>query len=203
MNKLRKIARVVDALVLVGFWMLAILSIFAITTLGVACIVAPIFGFSTIQNIGPTTNNAELFLAFDTIVINGQIIECRLLPFFLFCLIAVILGGSLILFQFILFHGILKPIKQGYPFDITIVKKLQTLGWTYVVLFVSENVMAFIGQNIPFWFMTIEAIPRTTMEVFKKNPFSLGGLDIALVLFLASFIIEYGTSLQTQVDETL
>ena len=101
---------------------------------------------------------------------------------------------------------ILLPMKEGRPFDESVSKSIRNLGTLVLcgglVIQIAENVGEFIlVQN----FVNL-------MELFKDGvvnrininfTFSLTFLFIAFILYLLSYVFEYGQDLQRESDETL
>ena len=100
---------------------------------------------------------------------------------------------------------ILKPMKEGLPFDESISKNLKNLG-----------ILTLIGGGI--WSITKVIVDTTTFNAYQINelfrPEMITNVEltvsldttflvIAAVIFLLSYIFQYGTELQKLSDETL
>ena len=122
-------------------------------------------------------------------------------------------GGTLMVFilTFFILYGvkiarkILKPMKEGLPFDESVSKNLKNLG-----------ILTLVGGGI--WSVTKLIIDTTTFkayhisELFRPEIVTSvelsASLDttflvIAAVFFLLSYIFQYGAELQKLSDETL
>ena len=100
---------------------------------------------------------------------------------------------------------ILKPMKEGLPFDESISKNLKNLG-----------ILSLIGGGI--WSITKVIVDTTTFNAYQINelfrPEMITNVElsvsldttflvIAAVIFLLSYIFQYGAELQKLSDETL
>lgn len=102
-------------------------------------------------------------------------------------------------------RGILKPMKEGLPFDESISKNLKNLGiltligggiWSIIKLIV--DTATFNAYHISELFRP-EIVTSVELSVSLDTTF----LVIAAVFFLLSYIFQYGAELQKLADETL
>lgn len=100
---------------------------------------------------------------------------------------------------------ILVPMKEGRPFEHSVSLDIRKLG--LLVLF-----GGIVGQGAMFatnfmWIHNLDLMTFFNREVVKSitinNSFSLSFVFIALLLFLLSYVFEYGWQLQQESDETL
>ena len=121
--------------------------------------------------------------------------------------------GTLVMFSITIFvlygvkivRKILKPMKEGLPFDESISKNLRNLG-----------ILILIGGGI--WSITKVIVDTTTFkyyqisELFRPEMITKVELSVSLdttflvidaVIFLLSYIFQYGAELQKLSDETL
>lgn len=100
---------------------------------------------------------------------------------------------------------ILSPMKEGRPFEHSVSLDIRKLG--LLVLF-----GGIVGQGAMFatnfmWIHNLDLMTFFNREVVKSitinNSFSLSFVFIALLMFLLSYVFEYGWQLQQESDETL
>lgn len=100
---------------------------------------------------------------------------------------------------------ILAPMKEGRPFEHSVSLDIRKLG--LLVLF-----GGIVGQGAMFatnfmWIHNLDLMTFFNREVVKSvtinNSFSLTFVFITLLLFLLSYVFEYGWQLQQESDETL
>lgn len=100
---------------------------------------------------------------------------------------------------------ILSPMKEGRPFEHSVSLDIRKLG--LLVLF-----GGIVGQGAMFatnfmWIHNLDLKSFFNREVVKSvtinNSFSLSFVFITLLLFLLSYVFEYGWQLQQESDETL
>lgn len=100
---------------------------------------------------------------------------------------------------------ILSPMKEGRPFEHSVSLDIRKLG--LLVLF-----GGIVGQGAMFvtnfmWIHNLDLMTFFNREVVKSvsinNSFSLTFVFITLLLFLLSYVFEYGWQLQQESDETL
>lgn len=100
---------------------------------------------------------------------------------------------------------ILAPMKEGRPFEHSVSLDIRKLG--LLVLF-----GGIVGQGAMFatnfmWIHNLDLMTFFNREVVKSisinNSFSLSFVFIALLMFLLSYVFEYGWQLQQESDETL
>ena len=100
---------------------------------------------------------------------------------------------------------ILSPMKEGRPFEHSVSLDIRKLG--LLVLF-----GGIVGQGAMFatnfmWIHNLDLMTFFNREVVKSitinNSFSLSFVFITLLLFLLSYVFEYGWQLQQESDETL
>lgn len=106
---------------------------------------------------------------------------------------------------FRLIRGILKPMKQGRPFEKEVSVNLKRLGILVLTGGVLLNAAGFIVMATIFREFEIgklfdsQAVSGYTIEYIVRPDF----IVFALLLFLLSYVFRYGEKLQTESDETL
>lgn len=91
---------------------------------------------------------------------------------------------------------LLRPMKEGHPFESAVSRSLRRLGWLAVAYGVLEAVVAAIAQLVLSQALNVTG---AGMDV----GYDLSWLLLAVLLFLFSYIFRYGEELQRQADETL
>lgn len=102
-------------------------------------------------------------------------------------------------------RGILAPMKEGKPFDHNIARYLKRLAWLTVVngilTQIIQNVLT--GNTLNGYNLNELFLSDKITGVSVTHSCDLSFLIYALVLFLMSFIFQYGSELQKLSDETL
>ncbi len=97
---------------------------------------------------------------------------------------------------------ILKPMKEGTPFTVTVSENIKTLGKVYIiggfVIQWMENLTWFVNQRALELVIKESVKTEITFEVFDSSMVFVGILVIML-----SYVFSYGAELQQQADETL
>lgn len=141
--------------------------------------------FQVSPDVVPTREHGFLFLALGTIISVAQ------LP--VFCMI------------FSSIRGILAPIKDGTPFHDDIVYYLKRLGWLTVANGIIGNLANLVvyGNLLPGYNLGELFLSDKITAVTASYSFDLTFVLYAFILFLLSYIFQYGRELQQLSDETL
>lgn len=127
---------------------------------------------------------------------------------FWYFLLGTLIGGAQLPVFCMVFHtirGILKPMKEGKPFDENIADYLKRLGW----LTIANGVLAELGELVvtgnllPGYDLGALFLSDQITQVTTSHSFDATFLVYAVVLFLLSYVFRYGTELQQLSDETL
>ncbi len=123
---------------------------------------------------------------------------------------AVLAAASVLLLMSIyglgIIRNILKPMRDGRPFDTEISVSLRRLG--FLVLF-GGILSQLLGAAITRYMLGTAAVLQQILKegvvtgITYRYSFSLEFLITALILFLMSYVFRYGEELQQEVDETL
>lgn len=121
--------------------------------------------------------------------------------------------GTLVMFSITIFvlygmkivREILKPMKEGLPFDESISKNLRNLGTMTLIGGGIWSITKVIVDTTTFRYYQISELFRPEMITKVELSVSLDTtfLVIAAVIFLLSYIFQYGAELQKLSDETL
>lgn len=185
MEKMKKLARCIDAITLI-FMILMLFAGIALTVI----LVSDSFGFrEDILNYvsGITINDIMIKLDVST------------LPAWYWGVTASIMLLIILFLEFCIFmvRKILKPMKEGNPFDGTTSKNTFILGRC-----VSGGYIAAFAISKLMFFLTASVLPEYLQPNMVQN-IDLTGLIPILLIFLIGYIFKYGEELQMQVDETL
>ena len=100
---------------------------------------------------------------------------------------------------------ILKPMKEGRPFDTDIPASLKRLGWLVIAGGVLSGALESFSSGL-LWeaydFAKIFNMDMVTGWTYHIS-FDLTFIVVAFVLFLLSYVFSYGEELQREADETL
>lgn len=102
-------------------------------------------------------------------------------------------------------RGILAPIREGRPFDESIVHHLKMLGWMVIAngIIGIAGSLILSGNMLPGYDLAELFLSDKITEVTTYQNFDLTFIIYALILFLLSYIFQYGAQLQQLSDETL
>lgn len=141
--------------------------------------------FRVADSVIPAREHGFLFLALGTLLSIAQ------LP--VFCM------------MFRSIRGILAPIKDGMPFHDDIVHYLKRLGWLTVANGLIGNLANLVvyGNLLPGYDLGALFLSDKITSVTTGYSFDLTFVIYAFLLFLLSYIFQYGRELQQLSDETL
>lgn len=159
-----------------------------------------------IENIPVTVTtlsfgNTTLYLRDGVIPVNTITV-----PEVLVTMAAAAVMVAVVLYMFRILKQILKPMKEGRPFDTSVSEGIRRLSWAVlaqgVIRYVTEILTARITMG------NYEILKNLFREgavdhIKIQASFSLGFVFMAFLLFLLSYIFRYGEELQRQSDETL
>ena len=173
-----------------------VLCVLGLCLLGYAWAVKAPVTESTISFGNVTFRLSEQYAPTDTIQIKSIMISI---------LSAIVLVG-IIFYGLSILKKILRPMKEGRPFDVSVSDGIRKLG--YAVL--AGGLIRYVTQVLTdYMFRERYELLRS---LFKEGAvehmqvtysFSIGFLFVALLLFLLSYVFRYGEELQRQSDETL
>lgn len=100
---------------------------------------------------------------------------------------------------------ILKPMKEGRPFDESIADSLRRLGHVVLASGIISCVLAYLSQAAMLGVIDYKELfnPALVTGVDIRSSFSLDFIIVALALYLMSYVFRYGSELQRESDETL
>ena len=141
--------------------------------------------FTLADSVEPANHFGFLYLALGSIISIADVI--------VFCMI------------FHAIRGILAPLKEGRPFHDDIVHYLKKLGWLTIVGGIITNLGTLVisGNLLPAYNLGELFLSDKITRVSTSYSFSLTFILYAVILFLLSWIFEYGGELQQLSDETL
>lgn len=100
---------------------------------------------------------------------------------------------------------ILKPMKEGRPFDTSVADSLRKLGWLVLIGGTVEAILKAVSETVLLGAYDLSQLinMNTASEVTVSYFFDATFIIFALVLFLLSHVFRYGEELQRESDETL
>ena len=100
---------------------------------------------------------------------------------------------------------ILKPMKEGRPFDESIADSLRRLGHVVLASGIVSCVLAYLSQAAMRGVIDYKELfnPALVTGVEIRSSFSINFIFVALALYLMSYVFRYGSELQRESDETL
>lgn len=141
--------------------------------------------FRLADTVVPAREHGFLFLALGTLLSIAQ------LP--VFCMI------------FRSIRGILAPIREGLPFQEEIRVHLKRLGWLTIINGILANLAGLVvcGNLLPGYDLGELFLSDKITAVTTNYSLDLSFLIYAFILFLLSYVFQYGMELQQLSDETL
>lgn len=100
---------------------------------------------------------------------------------------------------------ILRPMKEGRPFDTSMADSLKKLGWLVLIGGTVEAILKAVSETVILGaydlsqLINMNAASKVTVSYFFDATFII----FAFVLFLLSHVFRYGEELQRESDETL
>ena len=100
---------------------------------------------------------------------------------------------------------VLKPMKEGRPFDESIADSLRRLGHVVLASGIVSCVLAYLSQAAMLGVIDYKELfnPALVTGVEIRSSFSINFIFVALALYLMSYVFRYGSELQRESDETL
>ncbi len=196
MAKMKKIARVLDALCRVLFWMNLVFGVL------LAALNAALLTFGP-ELLEVTGIRGEIILGHSVSIqtpsgVLNQMDE--VVPWLLGSLgIFLAVGVSCWVLRVI--RHILAPMKEGRPFDARISGRFRLLGWLSIGLGLASNLCALLLNRWAAW--SLKELDLVSEELNLEFVLDGSFLVFALLLFLFSYIFRYGEELQKLSDETL
>lgn len=189
MDKLCKTARGLDVFFRVLFWLAAALG--AAVLIGCVAVLA-----------GAGLNGGENFQWLVALDVNGTAYSMAdaaadgLPGVFVALSVLFVLSLAFGLWVLHVIRQLLRPMKEGRPFESAVSQSLRRLGWLAIAYGVLEAVVTAVAQLV-----LTQALDMAGAVV--DVGYDLTWLLLAVLLFLFSYIFRYGEALQRQVDETL
>lgn len=141
--------------------------------------------FRLADSVEPSGNFGFLFLLLGSLVSMAEIV--------IFCM------------MFRTIRSILAPLKDGKPFHEDIVHDLKKLGWLTVANGIISNggKLITLGNLLPGYDLGELFLSDKITQVSTNYTFDTSFVIYAVLLFLLSYIFQYGGELQQLSDETL
>ena len=209
MEKLKKTANVLDVIVRVLFWLCIAGAVLA----AVAVVLVPL-SLSGAQGIiggadGPSLTFfglTGLDLGYVSLTLNGGLAG-RVPEWPCIALLAVLAAAAAALTLTVLaaLRAILRPMKEGRPFDRTVSKNLRRLSVIALICGGVSSAADYACTLLIFRMVDVTALfdPAQVSSVTVNYRLDLSFLAVFAVLLLLSYIFRYGEELQTLSDETL
>lgn len=200
MEELKKIAKNIDWFVkILMYW--SVLGGFVMLLLGIVAL--------SDVSMDPEAARTYMMLSFGGIKIGivpeyAPTVQFSIIKLFAELLMGVIVYVGMFLAAKII-RRILQPMKEGLPFDVSVSKNLRRLG---VLIFIgggSLSVIEVIDSWIVYNAYHVSELfrPERITEVDMSLKMDWKFLMVAAIIFLMSYIFQYGAELQKLSDETL
>lgn len=202
MEKLKKTARTLDRFAQTGQWICVIALLLILTVTGVIAL-APR------AREGMTGALSTVSVSFGTFSVNlapGTVLEGRAFLWYLLSTVAAsLVHDAFLFFGILILRSILRPMKEGKPFDTAVSVNLRKLGVLIFIGGVSAYVLKTGLSSLFYRAFDVGTIlnPETVTGYKMVYSFDLMWLIAGLLVFLLSYVFKYGEELQKQSDETL
>ncbi len=209
MEKLKKIANALDVIVRVLFWLCIAGTILA----AVAVILVPL-SLSGAQGVisgadGPSVTFfglTGLDLGYVSLTLNGGLAG-RVPEWPYIALLAVLAAAAVALTLTVLaaLRAVLRPMKEGRPFDQAVSRNLRRLSVIALICGGAFSAADYACTQLIFHMVDVTALfdPAQVASATVNYRLDLSFLAVFAVLLLLSYIFRYGAELQTLSDETL
>ena len=188
-------AKIVGVILIAGMVLLVVGSILVFITMNSQ--MKPSF-----VNFYQTVSVGNLSIAVKDLVIRDYDALCR---WFLATAAAAMVTMAVFIAGIRTVRRILKPMKEGRPFDTDVPANLKKLGWIVIAGGILSAALESFSSGF-LWeaydFTKIFNMDQVTGWTYNTS-FDMSFLALAFVLFLLSYIFRYGAQLQQESDETL
>lgn len=199
MNKLSSIAKKLDAVVKIIYWLVLIVSVLS---LGMTC--WSIYA----QHSDPNLNVTGMAADFGYLTLNLRFDEPDMAAvnryqFLVMALAVIHLPLYCVMLRRV--RDILKPLKEQQPFHQTMAKNLKKLAVLIILVMVISIASEFVAFHYAVSTFDLPTLLRSEYVTGVKTEFvaDLTPLIFSAALWLLSYIFQYGEELQTLSDETL
>lgn len=201
MEKISKISKTVDKVLKVCYWLLAVMSVIAIVSLGLLYV-----AFNSEEDLLQETwtinaGNLNLELA-EQVVDDVQIVQTE----FMVALVTIMVGVSIFCYTIKLLRKILAPMILEKPFVGTVSGDLRKLGWVMLCGGVVMDIVENVGNAITYAAFDVQRILLSEQIVSVDVDFNFVDVKtilLGVLVLLLSHVFSYGEKLQQQDDETL
>jgi len=200
MEKLSKISKVVDKVLMVAYRVLLIVSVVCTVLLGVIYFVDDAKDTMVEGTWSLSLGDIDLTLAESAV--NNKMMQSQIV-----FLVSVMVAGVIFFgYAIKVLRSILAPMIEGKPFAGSVSGDLKKLGWTVIIGSVALGIVQAIVKTLLYTTFDIQNLllsdkivgVECTITVFDVKTILLG-----VLLFLLSHVFCYGEKLQQQDDETL
>lgn len=197
MNKMQKTAKGLDTFCKVLFW----LAIAGSVVVAAVAVILAVMGDKAMAETSSLTLGSVTFNLAEGYGPDGKTSA----GFMLSAIPVVVLGVATVIIGLNIIRSILKPMKEGVPFDGTMSKSIRKLGWFTLIGGGVWSIIPVIFEAVMLKVYDFEKIfigdAITGIEI--ESDVSLDFIIVAAVIFLLSYVFRYGEELQQQADETL
>ncbi len=210
MEKLKKTANGLDIVCKVLFWILIVAMALLLISFAVALIVDKDTFSTNIANgwtfsVGGGVSfklSPESGINLDYSPEDAWNFNMR--PFLTAAMIIGFAVSGIILYALKIIRNMLKPMKNGEPFDSVVGSGFRKLGWFTIIIGVAVNVFEIFGKTV-ITKLLINTLENADLpfEIAIQHTYSVTFILVAFLFFLLSYVFRYGEELQKLSDETL
>jgi hypothetical protein len=164
-------------------------------------VLVPIFG-EKIMKLDGSIDLGDISLALtDNAIIDWNTFAVSMMIGF----IATLVTCLIVWYGITLLLRVISPMKEGRPFESGISGQLRKLAWVVLVGGAVSEAASTVAKYVEVRSFDVTALFNTSVVTgYTYNGISdVSFLAIAVVLFLLSYIFQYGENLQRESDETL
>lgn len=132
--------------------------------------------------------------------------ETVLIPNMIITMVGAALMVAIVFYGMSVLKNILRPMKEGRPFDVSVSDGIRKLGYLVLAGGVVRQTVEFVTDRL---FLGDFELLRSLFKegavegISYQFHFSLSFIFVAIILFLLARVFRYGEELQRQSDETL
>lgn len=195
MEKIKKTSRIIDRVLSVFFWIIAVCAVIAVVSFTVILLRG--------DEIPAGTSTAIILGNYRVMLADAADYQVR--PITLMTIINVALAAVFSCYVIRVLRQIFRPMSQGLPFTGSVSKSIRKIAWVQLIYGIIGIVLQTITNSIFYKSLDIaslfnpEKVTSCTLSIVSDGSFIIW----FVLLLLLSHIFKYGEQLQQLSDETL
>lgn len=203
-NKFKKLAKVLDTILKIGYWASIILLCFIVT-------VAIILNFIPKSVVDEAfLNSRSISISFGTLgfdINSAMVSSAQIIKTANLILIPGLIAFIITIFIIIQLRHILKNVLNETPFSLDCVSHMKKLGYGVIASGVIFSIASGIIDYLLIQLFNVEQLLMSTNYInnvkITLTPINVAIVIVGLLLLLLATVFQYGTYLQEEYDSTL